>query len=323
VWFALAGNGVWSLVAQPVIYWACKAVLLNIAAPSIPQLRFAPKYLHPHLKVGGLILAGKSLDTCERVVETVIISRFLGAEILGAFTFANQLPRFLTETLGNSLWSMLYAYALRSNELAGLTRTYRLALRVFALTVFPSVILISVMAKPLLDSLLGSRWDSAVVILKVLLITHAFNSLGGIGSAILFAKGLPYSPVRISVEGIVLRLIVVGSGAFLGLEWIAVGLGALDIFLGIRSITSLNAVIDHSVRVAAAAVTVPILLSAAAGLSCWGLARSEVLDPHFPVAAATVIYLIIGSVVYLLLLALFERRKIIDDFATVYRLLRK
>jgi O-antigen/teichoic acid export membrane protein len=309
-------------VAQPIVYWLCKAVLINIAVPSIPQLRFVPKYLRPHLELGGLILGGKFLDTGGRTIETSVISRLLGAELLGAYTFANQLPRFLTETLGNSLWGMLYAYTLRSEDPGGLTRTYRLTLRVFALTIFPGVILISVMVKPLLDNLLGARWDAAIIVLKVLLVSHAFNSLGGIGSAILFAKGLPYIPFRISVEGVALRIVAVGVGAWFGLEWIAVGLGAIDIYLGLRGIFSLRVVMDHSVKVAASAVAGPILLSAAAGLFCWGLASSGPLDGYFPTLVTTIIYMAASSAVYLLLLLLFERRTLIEEFSTVYRLLR-
>jgi O-antigen/teichoic acid export membrane protein len=319
---ALTGGGVWSLVAQPVTYWTCKAVLLNIAAPSLPQLRFIPKHLRPHLKVGGLILGGKFLDTGERAAETSIISRFLGAEILGAFTFANQLPRFLTETLGNSLWGTLYAYTLRSENPASLTRTYYLTLRAFSLAIFPGVTLIAVMVKPLLDGLLGPRWDAAAPLLHILLITHAFNSLGGIGAAILFAKGLPRIPFRISVEGIALRLLVVVVGTWLGLFWMAVGLGAIDIFLGLRGIFSLKAVMDYSVRTAASAAAAPVILSAAAGLCCWGLAQSALLDAYFPTLVTVIIYMMISFAVYLLLLVLFERRKLVEEFMMVYRLIR-
>lgn len=323
VGFALNGAGVWSLVAQPVAYWALKALLLNLAAPSLPQLRFVPAYLRPHIKVGGLILGGKFLDTGERTIETSIISRFLGVEILGAFTFANQLPRFLTETVGNALWASLYAYSVRGGDAAGLTKTYRLTLRVFALTIFPGVVLISVMVKPLLDNLLGTRWDAAIVVLKILLITHAFNSLGGIGSSILFAKGMPQIPFRISVEGIALRLAVVCTGSWLGLGWMAIGLGAIDLYLGIRGIMSLRAVMPHSVRLATEAVGVPILLSAAAGLICLLLAGWGPLDAHVPELFAAILYMAISFLAYVVLLLAVERRKIVDEFTMIYRLLRR
>jgi len=321
--FALLGGGVWSLVAQPLVYWAVKAILINIASPAIPSLRFIPRYLRSHLKVGSLILGGKFLDTGGRTIETTLISRFLGTEILGAYTFANQLPRFLTETMGNSLWGLLYAYTLRSNDGAGLTRTYHLALRVFALTVFPLVILVSVMVKPLLDELMGNRWDAAIFPLKILLITHAFNSLGGIGSAILFAKGLAHIPFRISVEGVTLRVIVVALGCATGLDWMAVGLGAIDVFLGLRGIFALKAVMDNSVRTALSAVAVPILLSGVSGVFCWGLARSDFVGAFVPTLAAAVICILISFVKYLVLLALFERRRIVEELTTVYRLLRR
>jgi O-antigen/teichoic acid export membrane protein len=323
VGIALAHGGVWSLVAQPLAYWSVKAILINIAAPSWPQFRFATRHLRPHLQVGGLILSGKFLDTGGRTLETSLVSRFLGNQILGAYAFAGQLPRFLTETIGNSLWGLLYAYTLHNDDPAGLTRTYRLALRVFALSVFPASVFISIVVKPLLDVLMGPRWDAAIFLLKILLVTHAVNSLGGIGSAILYAKGLPRIPFRISIESVTLRILVVVIGCGAGLEWIAIGLGAVDVYLGFRGIFSLRKVMDTPVRVAISAALGPAIMSGVAGMFCWALIRSDFLGSKMPILAATISYVAISSLFYCALLILFERRKVIADFTSVYRLLRR
>jgi len=321
--FALSGGGAWSLVTQPLVYWSIKAVLINVASPSFPKPRFITKHLQPHFRIGALILSGKFLDTGGRTIETSLISRFMGNEVLGAITFAGQMPRFLTESLGNSLWGLLYAYALHNNDAAGLIRTYRLTLRLFALTVLPCVILISVMVKPLINELLGPRWDTAIFMLKILLVSHAMNSLGGIGSSILYARGLAHIPFRISVESVTLRVVVVAIGCWAGMEWMACGLGAVDVYLGARGIGSLSKVMDRPFRIAMSAVAMPCLLGGLSGLFCWQLARLDFAGAWLPAFAATALYMAISFVVFCCLLALFERRRLVEDFTTIYRLLRK
>lgn len=323
VGLAWSGAGVWGLVAQPVVYWTCKAILMNVVSPTLPQLRFAPKYLTPHLKAGGIILGAKFVETGGRAIEASIISRQLGAEMLGAYTFAYQLPRFLTETLGNALWSMLYVYTVRSESAGGLTKTYHLTLRVFALAMFPAGTLMSVMAQPLLHGLLGTRWDAAVVVLQVLLISQAFSSISGIASAVLYGKGKPEIFLRIWTEGVALRVLVVGTGSFGGLPWVAIGLGAVDLYLCLRAIFSLRVVIENCVQTAMRAILMPILLSALSGVICWALGRSQIFDPFFPALVVAILCMAISFLCYLLLLAAFERHKLIEEFQTIYQLLRR
>lgn len=319
---ALSGAGVWSLVAQPIVYWSSKAILNNLMSPFVPRARFVPKSLHGHLKIGGLILGGKLIDTGGRTVEASLISRYLGAESLGAYTFANQLPRFLTEAIGNSLWSMLYAYALRTEDSDSVVKVYRLALRVFALMMFPAVAIISVLARPLVDGMLGPRWDSAITILQILLITQVFNALGGIGNAVLFAKGRAEIPFRISIEGVLLRIVAVASVPWIGFDWMALGLGAVDLYLGSRGIFAASHEMKCRPLATVASISAPAAISGLAGLFCWVVARNEFAMFGLAGLAGTIVDIVAGLLAYGVLLAVFDRRQTLDDVRTVYRLLR-
>jgi O-antigen/teichoic acid export membrane protein len=320
---ALLGAGVWSLVAQPVVFWMSKAVFSNAMAPFMPKARFNSEHLHPHLKIGGLILGGKVLDTGGRTIEVSLISRYLGAEFLGAYTFANQLPRFLTEAVGNSLWAMLYAYALRTEDRASVVRVSRLALRIFALVVFPGVVIISVMARPLVDTMLGPRWDSAITMLQILLVTQAFNSLGGIGNAVLYARNHAQIPFRISIEGVVLRIGAVALVPWIGFGWMAASLGAIDLYLGCRSIFAACHEMGSSPFVTIASLAVPAATSGLAGLVCWALAQNQITMFGIGGFGATVTYMVAGLLMYGVALVLFDRRQTFDDVKTIYNLLRK
>jgi O-antigen/teichoic acid export membrane protein len=323
VTLAMLGAGVWSLVAQPVVYWLVKVVSSNTAAPFVPRARFVTKHIHSHLKIGGFILSGKLLETAGRTIEASLISRFLGAAFLGAYSFAGQLPRFLTEAVGNSLWSMLYAYALRTEDQANVLRVYRLALRFFALIVFPGVALVSVLATPIIDILLGPRWSSAITILQILLVSQAFNALAGIGTAVLYARGGARLIFRIGIEAICLRIAVVAAVPWIGFTWMAVGLGMTDLFLTYRGIFAATHALGTRPRTIFSAIAVPVVASALSGLLCWVLARGKFNPFEMPIFGATMIHMLAGAILYVLVILLLDRRGIFEDGKVVFNLLRK
>jgi len=318
----LWGAGVWSLVFQVVVYWLSKAILLNAASPFFPRFRFLLKDLHPHLRVGGLILGGNLLDTGGRTVEASLVSHFLGTSFLGAFTFANQLPKFLTEAVSNSLWALLYAFAIRTNDNASVQRAHHLVLRVFALGVFPVVVIISVLARPIVEIVLGPRWDSAIEILQILLVSQALNCLGGMSCAILYAAGKAAIPFRITIEGVILRVLVVAAIPWIGPFGVAAGLGIIDIYLGCRGVWTTSNFLGVQPANVLSSVATPALASAAAGALCWGLAYAQFNPFGFDTFGTVVAYVFAGGLLYALLIALFEGRRILGEALTIYRLVR-
>ena len=58
-WF---GGGAWSLAAQYVATFASRAILLNMAAFHLPELRFSFEALYSHLVSGGIMVACRSIE---------------------------------------------------------------------------------------------------------------------------------------------------------------------------------------------------------------------------------------------------------------------
>jgi O-antigen/teichoic acid export membrane protein len=319
---ALLGAGAWSLVAQTVLFWFCKATIMNLASPMLPRFRFVAKEVRPHLRVGGWNLGGKLVDTAGRTAEVSLINRWLGSDFVGAYTFANQVPRFLCEAVGNVLWATLYAYAIRSESRASVLRVYRLTLRIMALILFPCVAMVSVQARPLVDTLLGPRWDSAITMVQILVVTQALNSVGSLGTAMLYATGRANIPFRIDVECTCFRLAVVVAEPWIGFSGIAIGLGLVDIFLFFRRIFAVNRAMGGRPSISIAAVGAPAVASAAAAFFCWVLERYQFDPIGIPAFGVIIMHMAAGFALYVVLLGLLERQRIVDDVKIAYKLIR-
>ena len=105
------------------------------AAISVPAFR-----ARQPLVGGRRSISVRVSDFLGRMIENLLYSRAFGATGLGAYTFANQAPRFICEAASGPVWAALYAFALRENpERSARTRSVRL----LSSLVFPVAALLS------------------------------------------------------------------------------------------------------------------------------------------------------------------------------------
>ena len=313
---AWRGAGAWSLVAQTLLTYAIRTGFIMVAAPFMPKLHFALVDLRAHLAVGGSILGARLANTGGRTLESVLIARLVGTYFLGAYSFANQAPRFICESVSNALWAALYAQAVQPENEARAVRSYSIVLRVFSLLVFPVAVLIAVDAHRLVLGLLGTRWLSAVFILRVLLVSYALNIAGGFGSALLYAKGRSGIQLRITLEAVFIRLASVAIIPWVGITGMAIGFGIANLEVFLRGTYAVSRHFPLPLRAQFRLMAGPAIASVLVG----GL--SLVLAAHLPSG----IFFTIGNMagcfaLYALILGVTEYRMMAADLRALRTLL--
>ena len=313
---AWRGAGAWSLVAQTLLTYAIRTGFIMVAAPFMPKLHFALADLRAHLAVGGSILGARLADTGGRTIESALIARLVGTYFLGAYSFANQAPRFICESVSNALWAALYAQAVQPGNEARALRSYSMVLRVFSLLVFPVAVLIAVDAHRLILGLLGTRWLGAVLILRILLVTYALNIAGGFGSALLYAKGRSEIQLRITIEAVCIRLASVALIPWVGITGMALGFGVANITVFFRGTFAVSRHFALRPRAQFRLLAGPAIASVLVG----GL--SLLLAAHLP----TGIFCTLGNMagcfaLYLVILGVSEYRMMAADLLALRNLL--
>ena len=183
---ALRGFGAFSLAFQFVVAYGIRAVGLNIVAFQAPKLQFSLSSLRSHVSTGGVLVGGRLLDLLCRFLENLFFSLIFGPGALGAYTFANQISRFLSEAASNPTWSALYSQAIRErreNLPALLVRLTRLII----MATGPLAAVLAAGAPQLLDQVLGSKWQAAAPMLAVLSPSFVVASAASLAGAIFLA----------------------------------------------------------------------------------------------------------------------------------------
>jgi len=222
---ALAGAGVFSLAVQFVSMATVWAVALNFAAFRLPTWRFKPNLLRAHLSTGGAQITTRLLDLCDRLASNAVLQRTIGIESLGYYGFGTQIGRFISESISNPCWFLLYLQAVRGDT-AKTRHLHERTCRVLGLLLLPASMIGAAAAPGLVGAVVGSRWLAASEVIQLTLPFFALSTISAQSGPLLLACGR-YSIV-LCTQGIgaALRLTFAAVGGWIGLRGIAIGLDA-------------------------------------------------------------------------------------------------
>jgi O-antigen/teichoic acid export membrane protein len=187
---ALAGMGVWSLVAQTLVSGVVSLVALWAATRFRPRLclqRAALRELWPvGMGVFGIELAGFVNGQADRL----IVGALLSPAELGAYFMAMRIISILVELFTSVLSSMSLSVFSRLQDDPGrlLDWLYRLTAASSTLTL-PCFTITAILAPTLIPALLGPHWAVSVPAFQILSLLGAINAVASFDRSVLLAAG--------------------------------------------------------------------------------------------------------------------------------------
>jgi O-antigen/teichoic acid export membrane protein len=197
---AVSGYGYWALVGTPIITQTTSTACLWLTTAWIPERPRRTTGLHSLLYFGGTITLNGLIVYVAYNFEKILLGRFWGADALGIYGRAYQLVNIPTQNFNSAVGGVAFSALSRLQGDHARLKKYFLngyAL-VLALTT-PTTIFCMIFADDLVAVILGPKWMSAALILRLLaptiLIFGMINPLGWL----LFAVGLQGRSLRIAI----------------------------------------------------------------------------------------------------------------------------
>jgi len=303
---ALAGFGVWALVAQQVAMAAASTLALWIRPPRRPALRLSWRHVRELLHFALPAFAASFLWQVNLKLFVLIVGYLLGPVAVGYLTIAMRMVDTARTLLATALHQLaLPLFSRRQEDRAALARGFRGATEMTVLVTLPLFAGLFALAPETVHTVLGGGWEEAVPLIRILCVVAMAQMTRQFGNAVLTAVG---QPRLLAVQNLLGFVVSVGLVLAFGRS----GVLAATVMWGVRFLTVLpfNALL---VRRAAgigwadqfAPVLVPVLASS---LMAGALMALRIFAlPDWPAWGTLAALIPMGGALYLALVALMDR----------------
>lgn len=190
VTMALLGFGVWSLVAQHLARVSMRVILVWYYSKWRPAWLFSFRSLLDMFAFGSNMLFSALLETVYRSIYVAVIGKVFSPRDLGFYSRANRLQELPSHTITFGVTSVAFPVFSRIQEdSARLKNGLRVCLGFFALAVFPAMIGLAAVARPLVAVLLTEKWLPCVPYLQSLCVVGAMYPFYNLHVKVLLATG--------------------------------------------------------------------------------------------------------------------------------------
>jgi len=224
---ALMGFGVWSLVFQRVLGVFSLVIIHTVTSTWRPQWRFS-KVSFKKIFGFGIYTTGTSIfNYLTRNIDYWIIGKMLGSQSLGIYTMAYNVTYVIRGQIMNVTNRVFYpVYSKIQDDSASIKRYYFKIIKYNCIVIYPIMVGLILLAKPLVIIGLGEKWVEAVIPIQFMAgagLVHLLTSsntilLRGIGKPRLEMIMAIIKTIGVTVPFIVLGVIYNGiNGAAAGL----------------------------------------------------------------------------------------------------------
>lgn len=309
---ALLGYGVWALVAQQLIAATAGTLFILWTSKYRPSPNFSPRHLQDLLGVSTSIFASSFVWFFSSRLDQFIIGRVAGHAALGMYVIAGKLPELAkTITMHPIAEVSLPALAKLQNAPAQLCSAIYRGMQVNAAIAFPVFFGIACVAPNWIPVLFGQSWASAATVSSLLSIYTLIVVLTVFFYPALLATGGTGKFLILNAIHAFGVLVVCTIGIRYGVEHVVIGL-ILNSLLGfIPALYILKERIRLSPLKYCRQCTHPAL---AALTMAVGIYFADGFLNTFSPANITAgsIKIILGSLIYIIYMLIFNRRPIID-----------
>ncbi|MGI4730241.1 MAG: lipopolysaccharide biosynthesis protein [Janthinobacterium lividum] len=312
---ALAGWGVWTLVAAPIAMFAVRAIVLTLAARSLVWPSFDFRGAGHLARYGGIMAAGQLTWFAQSQADVFIAGRWFSPHVLGLYTTGLFLTQIFVSKFVPPLNEVAFTAYARIQETPGqLAEGFVRAVRIVMVAALPFYLGLAATAGPLVATVLGPKWIEAAPIVRLLALAMPFMTLQVLLTPATDARGRPGIGVRNGATGAA----ILAAAFLVGVHWGAQGLAtawilAYPFYLGTSLYRSL-AVIGTTMRALVDAVAPPALAAIAMALL---VTIVDHLLPAMPAPPRLGLLVVAGAASYAGWLCLFARPVLREVLATI------
>lgn len=226
---AYAGFGVWSLVSKSIVGYLLSSVFLWYWNKWKPSLIFSISSFKELFSFGSKLLLSGLIDTIYRNVYYLVIGKYFSAVELGYYTRADQFQTMPSSNLQGIIERVSFPVLTSiQNDIPRLREAYKKLIRSTMLITFVLMLGMAAVARPMVLTLIGDKWEPSIIYLQMLCFVGMFYPLHALNLNMLQVQGRSDLFLRLEIIKKILAIPVIVIGVFLGIKAMILGMLALN-----------------------------------------------------------------------------------------------
>ena len=220
--FAYFGYGVWSLVIQQIIASLLRTILLFYYVKWVPSFSFSIRSFKKLFGYGSKLLVAGLIHSVYSQMYPLVIGKQFPAADLGYVTRAQNFNEVVAHNVTTILGQVAFPVLARVQDNDGtLLRVYNKYMHMSSFMVFPMVMFLCGIAKPMILLILTEKWAPSILLLQILSFGYIWEGIIKINLNLLYVKGR---------TDLVLKLEIIKKSIAFGILLISVFIGNLVVF---------------------------------------------------------------------------------------------
>lgn len=226
--------GVYSLALGTPVYAFCSAIGYNIVGRRYyqPKLFFSFKKVKAYLNFGMFQMGDKFLNYFASQMDTILIGKIMGMEILGTYNIAKDLTSKPYMIINPIITRVTFPVMSKINhDIPKLKLIFLKTLNYLSYINILIYLLIFLLAEPIVLVLFGPKWTDAIPLIQILAFTYIFRSFGNPSGSLLLSLGAAKRAFTWNLLVFALYPVSIFIGSYWGLMGIAIGTFILQVVL--------------------------------------------------------------------------------------------
>ena len=225
---AVNGLGVWSLVVKNLLMQFIQALYLSFTNRWKPTVMFSMVSFKKLFGFSWKLLASSLIYTAYNNLYYLVIGKYFSVVELGYYTNAEKLRSTASESMTQSIHRVTYP-VLSNINIQGdderLKDAYKKVVKTTAFIMFPIMLGLAGVAKPMILLLFGPKWSQSIIYFQILCVSGMVFPLHSINLNILQVKGR--SDLFLKIE-----IIKMGIGISIVAVILLFKLGLIELMIG-------------------------------------------------------------------------------------------
>lgn len=221
---AFCGYGLWALVISGVLSGLFSTILNWLAVRWIPKTGWSKDSFKYLWGFGNKMMLSGMLDTLYNNIAPIFIGKYYSPAQLGVYNRAQGYAAMPSQNVTGVIASVSFPVLSQiQDDDERLAYNYRRMLKVSAFVIFPVMLMLSALARPLVITMITAKWEACIILLQIICFSMMWYPIHAINLNLLQVKGRSDLFLRLEIIKKVLGLSILVITLPLGLVYFCLG----------------------------------------------------------------------------------------------------